>query len=440
MSGPAYGVARLVAPTIAQHLQLHRASLPPIDLLQPPLELLPDGHTIESIVDAAFWASVRREEGYIPKISLAFLRPTEEIHPLVFEQPLPLEPGALTRLAAAVERPGVHLGVWPASAGSQSDPASQHWLGGPPSRTDPSQGDPTSQHRLGGPPSRTDPSQSDPASQHWPSGPPSRTAPLMLWGTTHMIPPFCFVVEVIAPGLLVLKHRPRHESRKFVNVAVLEGDQIKIVDERAADIADCPALLASMLGFDATMMKDDALNVQVQLALSMRRHLRGGILLIVPPGSDAWRQSIVHPIEYAVQPPFRELATLLAQHGGMVDREWTEATSHAIDAMAGLTAVDGAAVVTSTYELLAFGAKITRRRGAAAVEQIVVTEPIEGNAPEYMHPGQLGGTRHLSAAQFVHDQPGAVALVASQGGRFTIFSWSPSDEAVRAHRVEVLLL
>ena len=400
MSGSAYAVARLVAPTIAQHLQLHRASLPSLDLLQPPLELLPDGRTIESIVDAAFWASVRREEGYIPKISLAFLRPTEEIRPLVFEQPLPLEPGALTRLAAAVERPGIHLGVWPATVGSQSDP--------------------TSQHR--------------------PGDPPSRTAPLMLWGTTHMIPPFCFVVEVIAPGLLVLKHRPRHESRKFVNVAVLEGDQIKIVDERAADLADCPALLASMLGFDATMMKDDALNVQVQLALSMRRHLRGGILLIVPPGSDAWRQSIVHPIEYVVQPPFLELATLLAQHGGMVDREWTEAASHAIDAMAGLTAVDGAAVVTSTYELLAFGAKITRRRGAGAVEQIVVTEPIEGNAPEHMHPGQLGGTRHLSAAQFVHDQPGAVALVASQDGRFTIFSWSPSDEAVRAHRVEVLLL
>ncbi len=380
MSGPAYAVARIVAPTIAQHLQLHRASLPSVDPLHPPLELLPDGHTIESIVDAAFWASVRREEGYIPKLSLAFLRPMDEIRPLVFEQPLPLEPGALTRLAAAVERPGVHLGVWPTRG------------------------------------------------------------KLTIWGTTHMIPPFCFVVEAIAPGLLALKHRPRHESRKFVNVAVLEGDQIKIVDERAAGVADCPALLASMLGFDATMMNDDALNVQVQLALSMRRHLRGGILLLVPPGTDAWRQSIVHPIKYTVQPPFRELAALLAQHGGMVDREWTKATARAIDAMASLTAVDGAAVVTSTYELLAFGAKITRRRGAAAVEQVIVTEPIEGNVAERIHPGQLGGTRHLSAAQFVHDQPDAVALVASQDGRFTIFSWSPSDEAVRAHRVEVLLL
>ena len=399
MSGPAYAVARLVAPAVAQHLQLHRAALPPHHELLPPLELLPDASTIEAIVDAAFWASVRREEGYVPKISLAFLRPLEDVRPLIFERPLPLGPSALTHLAAAVERPGIHLGVWPAGADSPRDPISQR-----------------------------------------PGDPPSRSAPLMVWGTTHIVPPFCFVVEVIAPGLLVLKHRPRHESRKFVNVAVLEGDQIKIVDERASRIGDCPALLASMLGFDAATMNDDALNVQVQLALSMRRHGRGGILLIVPFGNDAWRQSIVHPIRYAAQPAFRELTALLADPGGMADHEWTEATVRAIDALAGLTAVDGATIMTDNYELLAFGAKISRRRGADVVEQIVVTEPVEGNAAERMHPGQLGGMRHLSAAQFVHDQPGAVALVASQDGRFTICAWSAADEAVRAHRVEVLLL
>lgn len=262
----------------------------------------------------------------------------------------------------------------------------------------------------------------------------------MVWGTTHMVPPFCFVVEVIAPGLLVLKHRPRHESRKFVNVAVLEGDRIKIVDERASQIVDCPALLTSMLGFDTAVLNDDALNVQVQLALSMRRHGRGGILLVVPPGNDAWRESIVHPITYAVEPAFGELAELLAQHGDVPDHEWDEAAGRAIDALAGLTAVDGATVITGRYDLLAFGAKITRRRGGPVVEQIIVTEPVEGGTAELMHPGQLGGTRHLSAAQFVQDQPGAVALVASQDGRFTIFAWSPCDKAVHAHRVEVLLL
>ena len=406
---PAYAVARTVAPTVAEHLQLHRAALPPHDPLLPPRELLPDAECIEALVDAAFWASVRREEGYIPKISLAFLRPLEEVRPLVFEKPLPLDPGALTRLAAAVERPGIHLGVWPAAdVGSQSDPTSQHCLGGPPSRTAP--------------------------------GLEACGTNLMVWGTTHHVPPFCFVVEVVAPGLLVLKHRPRLESRKFVNVAVLEGDRIKIVDERASLIADCPAVLTSMLGFDASVLTDDALNVQVQLALSMRRHGRGGILLVVPPGSDEWRDSIVHPVTYAVDPAFSELAELLASHGSVPDHEWWEATGRAIDAIAGLTAVDGATVVTSRYEVLAFGAKIARRRGAPIVEHIIVTEPIEGGIAERMHPGQLGGTRHLSAAQFVHDQRGAVALVASQDGRFTIFAWSPCDAAVHAHRVETLLL
>ncbi len=380
-SSPAYAVARTVAPAVAEHLRLHRAALPLHDPLQPALELLPDARAVEAIVDAAFWASVRREEGYIPKISLAFLRPMEDIHPLIFERPLPLEPSALTRLAAAVERPGIHLGVWPGSDGR-----------------------------------------------------------LMVWGTTHHVPPFCFVVEVVAAGLLVLKHRPRHESRKFVNVAVLEGDRIKIVDERASLIADCPAVLTSMLGFDTSVLNDDALNVQVQLALSMRRHGRGGILLVVPPGSDDWRESIVHPITYSVDPAFRELADLLAHHGTTPNHEWWEATSRAIDAIAGLTAVDGATLITTQYELLAFGAKIARRRGAATVDHMVVTEPIEGGKAERMHPGQLGGTRHLSAAQFVHDQRGSVALVASQDGRFTIFTWSPCDDAVHAHRTEVLLL
>jgi hypothetical protein len=225
-----------------------------------------------------------------------------------------------------------------------------------------------------------------------------------------------------------------------VNLAVLEGDRIKIVDERASLIADCPALLTSMLGFDYTWLSDDALNVQVQLALAMRRHGRGGILLVVPAESEEWRDSIVHPTRYAVEPPFNELADILRRRDHMPEHEWTEAINRAIDALAGLTAVDGATVMTDRYELLAFGAKIGRRDGGAPVEEIVVTEPIVDGGADRMHPGQLGGTRHLAAAQFVHDQRRAVALVASQDGRFTIFAWSPCDGAVHAHRVEVLLL
>ena len=102
--------------------------------------------------------------------------------------------------------------------------------------------------------------------------------------------------------------------------------------------------------------------------------------------------------------------------------------------------MDGATIITDKYELLAFGAKIGRRDGAQRIESVMVTEPIEGSAAQTMNPSEMGGTRHLSAAQFVHDQPNAVALVASQDGRFTIFAWSPCETSVHAHRVEALLL
>jgi hypothetical protein len=108
--------------------------------------------------------------------------------------------------------------------------------------------------------------------------------------------------------------------------------------------------------------------------------------------------------------------------------------------VAGLTAVDGATILTDQFDLLAFGVKIARRYRAMRVEQVVESEPIEGAAIRILHPTQLGGTRHLSAAQFAQDQRDAIALVASQDGRFTVFAWSARREMVYAYRVESLLL
>ena len=143
----------------------------------------------------------------------------------------------LARVAPAVERAGIHLGVWPRDG------------------------------------------------RACPSGEPPATIPM-----------YCFVLEVASPGLLVIKHHRGDVSGKFVNVAVLEGDQLKIVDERASSLPDCPPLLTSLLGFDAPASWAQSVNVLVQLAVSMRAHRRGGALLVVPAGTDTWRESIVRPI------------------------------------------------------------------------------------------------------------------------------------------------
>ena len=52
---------------------------------------------------------------------------------------------------------------------------------------------------------------------------------------------------MIAPGHLVVK-QSREESEKYINVAVLQGDEIKMIDEQAARLEDCPDLLTSLLG------------------------------------------------------------------------------------------------------------------------------------------------------------------------------------------------
>ena len=145
MIQPTYPAARLVADAVGQHfarhiVAAHAAGGAAIGDSPPPL-------AIASIIDAAFWASLRREEGQTPKISLAFLSPEQARHPLMFASKLPLAPAVLSKVAPAVERPGIHLGVW----------------------------------RNG--------------------------EEFFVWGTTREVPAFCLVVEVVASGLIVVKHR-----------------------------------------------------------------------------------------------------------------------------------------------------------------------------------------------------------------------------------------
>jgi hypothetical protein len=376
---PAYPAARAVAATIEEHFARHIAEARENgeEELAPP----PNADAIEAIIDATFWASLRPEEGRFPKISIAYL-PPEVGQPLMFERKLPLTPAYLTKLAPAVERPGIHLGVW-------------------------GEGD-----------------------------------ELYVWGATRVIPSLGLVLEDIEPGLLVIKHRRIDGIGKFANVAVLKGDQIRVIDEAGTSLPDCPELLKALLAFSSSDEEQDGgVNILVQLAASMRAHGHGGSLLVVPTGSDTWRESFVHPISYSIVPPFSRLADLLRQDSHeMSEIMWEASVRRAVDSVAGLTAVDGATIINDQYEVLAFGAKIKRAAGSKTVEQMVVTEPVVGNTPVVVAPVQHGGTRHLSAAQFVYDRRDSIALVASQDGRFTVFAWSPCEDMVHAHTVDVLLM
>jgi len=378
---PTYQAAKTVAPAVEAHFkrQLAEARRMGEDDLAPE----PNADSIAAIINATFWASFRPEEGRFPKISLAYLSPEHAKQPMVFEHPLPLTAAVLTKLAPAVERPEIHLGVW--NVGEE----------------------------------------------------------LKVWGTTRTIPSFCFVLEDIEPGLLVVKHRRLDGFGKYANVAVLKGEVVKVIDEKGTSLPDCPALLKALLDFTAaaTNGPQHSLNVLVQLSASMRAQGHGGTLLVVPSGVDRWRDSIAQPILYSITPSFSALSELLRQKVDDEDlRSWESALRRAVDTIGGLTAVDGATVINDRYEVMAFVAKIRRHEGSPPVDRWVITEPVIGNLPIVVQPTEHGGTRHLSAAPFVYDQRKALALVASQDGKFTVFAWSPCEEMVHAHRVESLLM
>ena len=164
MIPPTYAAAQLAAERIHRHLAIHSV---PAQISAEHAATLPDSATLAALIDAAFWTSLRREEGYIPRISLAFVGPEQVDDAVAFATSLSLEPKHLTKLAAAVERAGLHLGVWP-----QQDE-------------------------------------------------------LRVWGIARNLPAFCLVLEVVLPGLLVVKQSPSEESGKFINIAVLQGERSK---------------------------------------------------------------------------------------------------------------------------------------------------------------------------------------------------------------------
>lgn len=347
-----------------------------------------DVDLVAAAIDVAFWGSLRREEGASPRVTLAFTGPAAGGEPLAFARPLRLRAATLARLAPAVERPGIHLGAERSA-------------------------------RSGG--------------------------GVRLWGLTRHLRPYTLVLEVVAPGLLVLKYPPA-DGGKFVNLAVIEGDEVRIVDQGGGPVAsarvpnartDGPTPLTRQFGLDEPAHRWDAVaELLVEIAVGMRAHGRGGTLLVVPGGAGDWRASLVRSNPYRV-------GTAAGTGDGTVAPDARRPGSTlAADAaaIAGLTAVDGATVLDDACRVLAFGAKIVRRRGSPQVRVALLSEPVAGDVPRLVPLARLGGTRHLSAAQFVTDQRDALALVASQDGRFTVFRWLGASHGVGAHRVDLLLV
>jgi hypothetical protein len=198
-----------------------------------------------------------------------------------------------------------------------------------------------------------------------------------------------------------------------------------------------------------------------RIANSMRNHGHGGTLLIVNQGSETneldeyefpvgenicLKDSIDNP--NAPPTAYKALGCELQRHHFAPENPETLSIdelnkiisdpkydqevyvkNRIVNLLSQLTAIDGATIINSDFEVLGFGAKITVQEKTNEIE---VTEPFENSEYESKNLPELGGTRHQSAARFVFNQKeNALAIVASQDGKISVMYWDKEIEKVR---------
>jgi hypothetical protein len=181
----------------------------------------------------------------------------------------------------------------------------------------------------------------------------------------------------------------------------------------------------------------------------------GGMVLIVPPGDESWRANVsfryhfdeaggrllqdsMRGVKHGLGEATRHYESLLT---GGAAAETLEAlrvqyddvlsmqrlTESLLRRVGDLARVDGAVVMDDGLKLYGFGAKLLFGPREFTV---TVLNAVTGRMTEGVPLSALGGTRHQSAARFVEANRATDAMVVSQEGRLSMFSWSERTQAL----------
>jgi len=173
-------------------------------------------------------------------------------------------------------------------------------------------------------------------------------------------------ITVLDPGKLIIK---------FVaeNVAAITGDNPLLIRSPHSTIFS-PfwkkfAPKDDTVEFSAWW--DPRVKTLLTVLKTMQRYHHGGMLVVVPD-NDGWRDSLGGSIPYEAEEPSSALSDIIARvndihAGGILQSEELGFTESYLDtlaeALASLTSVDGAVVVTYDLKIVGFGAKF---RGASS--------------------------------------------------------------------------
>jgi hypothetical protein len=186
----------------------------------------------------------------------------------------------------------------------------------------------------------------------------------------------------------------------------------------------------------------------IDLINKINKHAHGGILLVIPDEKidEILEESIKSPINFDLETNYNLVKGKLKWEedqivNSQIRREKTSERfnfNNEINFIAQLTAIDGATIITKSFDIVGFGAKIKPKTTSDALklETVLIREPFEESNDERKALSDLGGTRHQSTAQFVFDQreKNAFAIVASQDGKISIIFWDDEKQITTVFR------
>jgi hypothetical protein len=263
-------------------------------------------------------------------------------------------------------------------------------------------------------------------------------------------------IETSKPGIVRVGVGP------FQPFAVLTGQRDSIIEGSQINL---PHYLQGILR--KALPGNDGLETQAiwreclvlgKLAGHIHADGHGGAVLVVPTESGEWSASL-NPFAFRLASPdssirdaIREELNATHTQGEALQQVWqtdlpndvknviTSAMGQRpwynerdVRAIAALSRVDGAIVMTRDLRVLGFGAKIAVRTNVPP--NVCLFRPEPGSQRVVISPlEEVGGTRHQSAARFVDAHRESVVLVVSQDGHMSVLHWHNEIGAVAVVR------
>jgi hypothetical protein len=337
---------------------------------------IPSVTQLECLIETAFWASLRREEDRALKFHLTFEAPPLEYVLALAIDPIPFDTHHLVKLAPASADCRIGVAVSTQSQELEIVELSRY---------------------IGSP----------------------------------------VQIKVLDPGQLIV-------SFWATNIAFIDGDETALIKDA---LLSRNLLIWRIFRSADSVSLFSARDIRVQTVLDIARRMReiahGGTLIIVPKREDLTRsvKSISYSASEQNEVPnaylrfYRESERDLKVDSESQERAdelkiWKRAIKDDVsNFIAQLTAVDGATLITSEFDVIAFGVKLKSATESNPSHAIKI-DPLDHE--QWMRlvsfDNDLGGTRHTSAARFVYDYRSALAIVVSQDRDVTAYVWNEGKE------------